>query len=70
MPFPPSILQVVDQFLLFRVDRDYRVPCCQERLCLCIEVFELPIPVWMLSSRPLLARALLAVAQLMQQLTH
>jgi len=56
-PFAPGILEVADQFLLFRINRDRRFARGQRRLDQFVDVVELRVPIGMVRS---LARLRLA----------
>src|SRR5713101_4965644 len=49
-PFAARILEIADQFLLFRIDRDDRLAVLQKTASLFVDVFKLSIPVHMLAS--------------------
>src|SRR6266850_1876046 len=49
-PFAARILEIADQLLLFRIDRDDRLAVRQKTASLFVDVFELTIPVHMLAS--------------------
>ena len=68
LPLTPLVRELPEQFLLFRVDGDHRLPRPLERFGLPVDVLELRIPIGMLSSLDCLARALQAVIVLLEQL--
>jgi hypothetical protein len=70
LPLFSCILEVSDQFLFLRIDRDYRLASCLRRLHLRIEVLKLRIPIGMRSSFLLLTVSLQAIPQLVQQLGY
>ena len=57
-PFAPRILEIAHQFFLFRIHRDDRLPGCKKALCLGIDILELGIAIWMVSSLTRLAVSL------------
>jgi hypothetical protein len=65
-PLSPVILEVPDQFLLFRVDRDHRVSGLEELFGPLIDVPELLVPVGMTCSFLGLALGLQAIAGFIQ----
>ena len=67
LPFPPAVLEVSDQFLLLRVDRDHRLPLGQKGVRGRVDVLELRIAVRVARSLLTLAGRLQPVAQVMQQ---
>src|SRR6266851_1021561 len=66
--FPAAVLEVADQFLLLRVDRDHRLVRGQRRAHHRIDVLELRIAIRVAVAFPRLAIALQAVAHPVEQL--
>jgi hypothetical protein len=48
--FATSVLEIANQFLLFRIDRDDRLAVRQKTASLFVDVFKLSIPIHMLAS--------------------
>ncbi len=69
-PIPAAILEIPDQFLLFRVHRDRRLAAFQEPRHLGVEVLELGVAVGMRGAFSRLAVALQAIARLVEQGRH
>ena len=67
MRFPPAILEVPDQLLLLRVDRDHRLPLGQKRVGGRIDVLELRVTIRVAGPLLTFAGRLQPVPQLMQQ---
>ena len=70
MPFATAVLEIPHQFLLFRVDRDHRLPTLLEARRLGVDVLELSIAIGMLVAFARLAVGLQAVAGFVQQPRH
>ena len=70
LPFPPSVLELANQFLLLRVDRNHRLPAPQEPDCRRIDVLKLGIAVRVRGALTPLLRGLQAVAQLPEEAAH
>ncbi len=69
-PIPASILEIPDQFLLFRIHRDRRLTTVEEPRHLGAEVLELRVSVGMRGPFARLAVALQAVPRLVEQGRH
>ena len=67
-PFPTGVLEVSDEFLLLRIDRDHRFARGQRRGHGVVDVNELRIAIGMAVAFPGLAIGLQAELLLMQQL--
>ena len=63
LPFAPTVLEVSDEYLLLRFDRDHRLAPLMEGARLLVAVGELGVTVGMLGAFLGLARALQAVVQ-------
>ena len=70
LPFPPAVLEVPDQLLLLRVDRDHRLAGGQMLVRGLVDVLELRVAVRMRGAFLPLARRLQPVAQAVQQPAH
>ncbi len=68
LPFAPGILEIADEFLLLRVDRDGRIAGRQRLLDAIVDVVELPVAIGMIGSLARLAVGLKRIVELMQQL--
>ena len=67
LPFPPAVLEVPDQLLLLRVDRDHRLAGGQMLVRGLVDVLELRVTVRMRGAFLPFARRLQPVAQAVQQ---
>ena len=70
MPFATAVLEIPHQFLLFRVDRDHRLPTLLEPRRLRVDELELGITIGMLVAFARLAVGLQAVAGFVEQPCH
>ena len=70
LPFPPAVLEVPDQLLLLRVDRDHRLAGGQMLVRGLVDVLELRVTVRMRGAFLPFARRLQPVAQAVQQPAH
>ena len=68
--FPTAILEVADQFLLLRIDRDHRLVLGQRRAHRCIDVLELRVPIRVAVALARLAIALQAETHAIKQVAH
>ena len=70
LPFPPAVLEVPDQLLLLRVDRNHRLAGAQMLVGSPVDVLELRVAVRMCGAFLSFARRLQPVAQAVQQPAH
>jgi hypothetical protein len=70
LPFLPRILEIADQLVLLRIDRDHGVLTLQERRGRRVDVIELGVAIGMRGPLAALAHRLQTVAQLVEQTPH